>query len=69
MEQLVLCYKYVCVEFYANYKVILQYSHRNDVPFARNDPPHVNYTKMSICAHVVFNITMLKVHLFDAPFW
>ena len=30
MVQLVSCYiLYVCVEFYANYKIILQYSHHN----------------------------------------
>ena len=75
MVQLVFCCKYVCVEFYANFKIILQYSHHN-VLFARNDPAHVSYTKVNIFVFVVFSITMLKVsefspqvaYLFDAPF-
>ena len=44
MVQLVFCYKYVCAEFYANYNIILQYSHHNDMFSLQETTQHMLVT-------------------------
>ena len=54
MVQLAFCYKYVCVEFYANYKIIyLNFMVENYQGSAGNLYQQPNKTYVHICIHTL----------------
>ena len=56
MMQLVFCYKYVCVEVYANYKSILQYSHHNVMVCLLEMTQHMLVMFYTICVFCTIRV-------------